>query len=56
MEKRGQSGSHVLYKRKVAPRFSLSIQDDGGKAKPYQVREFLKKIEELGLYDLREEE
>jgi hypothetical protein len=56
MEKRGQSGSHVIYKRKVAPKFALSLQDDDGKAKPYQVREFLSKIEELGLYDFREGE
>jgi hypothetical protein len=56
MEKRGQSGSHVIYKRKVAPKFALSIQNDDGKAKPYQVREFLKKIKELGLYDFKEGE
>jgi hypothetical protein len=56
MEKRGQSGSHVIYKRKATPKFALSLQDDDGKAKPYQVREFLEKIEELGLYDFKEED
>lgn len=51
MEERKSRGSHKIFKRKTSPKFSISIQDDGGKAKPYQVRQFLNKLSEHNLYD-----
>ena len=48
------AGSHVIYKRKIPPPFTLSIQEmKDGKAKPYQVNELIDFIEE---YDLAREE
>ena len=43
-----QKGSHVMYKR---PGYFglMNFQDDGGNAKPYQVRQLLRAIKELGL-------
>ena len=38
---RNTKGSHFIYKRSKEPSFAISVQDVGGKAKPYQVREFL---------------
>ncbi len=56
MELRKKKGSHRTYKRELAPVFTLSIQDDDGKAKPYQVRQLLDKVRDHGLYDFQEEE
>jgi len=56
MKLRKGSGGHRIYKRESPPMFTLSIQDDGGKAKPYQVRQVLDKVREHGLYDFQEEE
>jgi hypothetical protein len=50
MEKRGSEGSHVIYKRKTEPRFALSIQDNNGKAKKYQVEQLINKIKEYDLF------
>ena len=44
-----KSGSHYIYKRINSPRFTLSVQDSNGMAKPYQVKEFINKLSELGL-------
>jgi hypothetical protein len=56
MELRKKKGSHRTYKRKLPPVFTLSIQDDDGMAKPYQVRQLLDKVRDHGLYDFQEEE
>jgi len=45
------SGSHHIYRNPEIPRI-VNIQDVGGKAKPYQVRQFLRLVER---YDLRME-
>ncbi|WP_068077211.1 type II toxin-antitoxin system HicA family toxin [Novosphingobium lentum] len=42
------NGSHHIYKHPVVPR-RLSIQPRGGKAKPYQIDQFLDMVEEFGL-------
>lgn len=47
---RRQEGSHVIYRhgtRKDLP--LVNLQEAGGKAKPYQVRQVLKLIDEHGL-------
>ncbi|OGW16438.1 MAG: hypothetical protein A3G93_00010 [Nitrospinae bacterium RIFCSPLOWO2_12_FULL_45_22] len=49
---RRQKGSHVIYGRPDIPEF-VNIQSDRGKAKSYQVKQFLQLIEK---YDLRMEE
>lgn len=49
MEPRNPSGSHVPYKRSKPPRFTLSIQDKNGMAKPYQVKQLLQFIDDYGL-------
>ena len=41
-----QRGDHVLYKRPGTMQL-MNLQDDGGRAKPYQVRQLLAAIEEL---------
>lgn len=41
MKKRKKKGSHVVYKRLENPKFSLSIQDVNGHAKPYQVKQLI---------------
>jgi len=56
MRLRKKRGSHRIYKREDPPKFSLSIQDDDGKAKPYQVKELLDKIAEYCLYDFKEKD
>lgn len=56
MKYRKKGGSHKIYKRKKPPMFTLSIQDDNGMAKPYQVQQLLDKVEEHGLYNLSREE
>lgn len=49
-EFRGGKGSHRIYTRKgIMER--LNFQDAGGKAKPYQVRQFIKIIERYGLQE-----
>ena len=49
---RGGKGSHKIYVREGV-REMLNLQNVGGKAKPYQVKQFLKVIE---TYNLLEEE
>jgi len=41
--KERQTGSHAMWKRPGLPR--LCIQDDKGKAKKYQVKQFLEAID-----------
>ena len=42
------TGSHHIYRHPGVPR-RLSIQPRGGKAKPYQIDQFLDMVEEFGL-------
>ena len=49
---RGKRGSHRIYVRKGI-REMLNFQNVGGKAKPYQVKQFIKVVEK---YNLLEEE
>ena len=56
MKLRKKRGSHRIYKREYPPKFTISIQDDDGKAKPYQVKQLLDKVKEHGLYDFKQEE
>lgn len=42
------SGSHHIYQHPAVPR-RLSIQPRDGKAKPYQIEQFLDMVEEFGL-------
>jgi predicted RNA binding protein YcfA (HicA-like mRNA interferase family) len=44
------SGSHQIFEHTSIPDARLNLQPDGNEAKPYQVRQLLKLIEE---YDLR---
>lgn len=46
-------GSHHLFEHRVHKRARLNIQNVRGEAKPYQVKQFLEKVEE---YDLRIED
>lgn len=55
MEKRRCKGSHVIYKRKKDPKFTLPIQNADGKAIPYQVKQLIEKVREFKLYDFEEE-
>ncbi len=41
-------GSHHIYWHPCAPR-PLNLQPMGGQAKPYQIRQFLRAVEEFGL-------
>jgi predicted RNA binding protein YcfA (HicA-like mRNA interferase family) len=41
-------GSHHIFSRPGVPEL-INIQDVGGKAKPYQIRQFLKLVEEYNL-------
>lgn len=52
-ELRKTSGGHCVYKRGKEPSFTISVQDVGGMAKPYQVKQFLNILSNLGL--LKEE-
>ncbi len=45
---RGQKGSHRVYTKKGVVEI-LNFQDEKGKAKPYQVRQFLKIVEKYKL-------
>jgi len=56
MKARKQRGSHVIYKRNSKPKFTISIQDDNGMAKQYQVEQVLSKSIELGLLEIDEEQ
>lgn len=49
MERRKGTGSHVIYKRNSHPRYTISIQDDDGKAKSYQINQLLTWAKENGL-------
>ena len=42
-----QRGSHRIYRHSVLRR-TISFQDYGGEAKPYQVRQLLRIIAEMG--------
>ncbi|MEZ4709558.1 MAG: type II toxin-antitoxin system HicA family toxin [Caldilineaceae bacterium] len=42
------TGSHHIYSHPTTPKL-LNLQNQKGKAKPYQVRQFLKLIEEYNL-------
>ena len=44
---RATGGSHAVYKTPWPGDPRVSIQDDHGRAKPYQVRQVLKAIEKL---------
>jgi hypothetical protein len=48
---RRSSGSHRIYYRKGVLEI-LNFQNDGGWAKPYQVRQFTKVIEKYDLYEV----
>jgi len=54
MKLRNTDGSHFVYKRMEEPKFTISIQNDNGKAKEYQVRQLMSKVKELNLYDFGE--
>lgn len=56
MELRNSEGSHFVYRRKKPPIFTISIQDDNGKAKEYQVNQLLDKVREFNLYDFKEDD
>lgn len=43
-----QEGSHVMYKRQASIQL-MNFQNDDGDAKPYQVRQLLRAIDDLGL-------
>jgi predicted RNA binding protein YcfA (HicA-like mRNA interferase family) len=42
------SGSHHIFTRPKMPEL-VNLQEVGGKAKPYQIRQFLKLVEEYNL-------
>ena len=42
------SGSHHIYEDRAAPR-PLNLQSRRGEAKPYQIRQFLRDVEEFHL-------
>lgn len=44
-----QSGSHRIYQHAGHADARLNLQDVGGQAKPYQVRQFLALVEEYNL-------
>ena len=54
MKKRESKSGHRIYKRQNPPIFTISIQDDDGKAKEYQVNQLLNKIREHDLYNFME--
>jgi hypothetical protein len=47
-QKKGGDGSHEVYAHPAVKEI-LNLQRDGGQAKPYQVRQLLKYIEEYNL-------
>lgn len=53
--RKGGGSGHVVYKRESPPSYAITIQNDNGKAKPYQVRQLLTWAEENGLYDVQED-
>jgi predicted RNA binding protein YcfA (HicA-like mRNA interferase family) len=42
-------GSHHVFCHPERPQLRLTLQERGGKAKPYQVRDLLRTIEQAGL-------
>ncbi len=46
-----QTGSHALYQHRDNPALKLNIQPIGNRAKPYQVRDLLEKIQGYNLHD-----
>ena len=55
MKLRKTKGSHRVYKRED-PKFTLSVQDNDGMAKPYQVKQLLDKVREHRLHDFGEDD
>jgi hypothetical protein len=53
-KERKQRGSHRIFKRHEQPRFTQSVQNVDGMAKPYQIKQFIDKMLNLGL--LKEED
>lgn len=51
LELRNVKGSHHQYKRAQQPKFTISIQDAKGKAKPYQVRQLMESARRFGLLE-----
>ncbi|MBE9048103.1 type II toxin-antitoxin system HicA family toxin [Pleurocapsales cyanobacterium LEGE 10410] len=47
-EKKRQKGSHVIMKHKTHDIF-MNFQDNNGDAKPYQVKQLLKEIDDYNL-------
>lgn len=52
---RGGKGSHRIYIRDGIKEL-LNFQNVSGKAKPYQVKEFIKIVEKYGLIEEKEED
>jgi len=55
MKQRRSKSGHRIYKRENPPIFTISIQDDDGKAKEYQVNQLLNKVREHDLYNFKED-
>lgn len=43
-----QEGSHRIYKNPAVHEF-INVQDENGKAKPYQIKQFLSLVEQYNL-------
>ena len=56
MKLRKTKGSHRVYKREDPPKFTLSVRDNDGMAKPYQVKQLFDKVREHALHDFGEED
>jgi len=48
------AGSHHIYKHPMMPGL-LNLQDAGGEAKPYQIRQFLQQVERYNIHGKIEE-
>ena len=48
---RGGKGSHRIFVREGVEEM-LNLQNEGGKAKPYQVRQFIKIVEKYNLQEV----
>jgi hypothetical protein len=51
LRKKGSSGHSVIYKYKGLPSYTLTIQDDKGKSKPYQVGQLLTWAKKMGFVE-----
>lgn len=47
--RRKNSSGHRVYKRNSEPKITITIQDLNGKAKPYQVKQLIRALEDAGL-------